>query len=235
VGSTASGKGAKLGMGDWADDDLVANVGALSPGGSSPAVNDWFWGGGAPDPTIIPWTWLSMPLQLRSDQPINHAEISRTGGSAAIADAATSQLAYGVFAASGELTTASVDDAQNFANFLIAYYANPLVRCPVLTFDLVHRTVDERWRILDRELGDRVTLGPGVVPSPSGPITLPVPAGLPIGATSLVIEGIAHSSSVTGRVTEWTTAPLLGSTPGTEGPWFRVDTSRMDGTDVMPF
>ena len=74
--TSASGKGARLGMGEWTDDDLIGNVTLPTPS-SSLVVNDWFWGGGAPDAVVIPWTWLQMPLQMRADQPINTAAITR--------------------------------------------------------------------------------------------------------------------------------------------------------------
>jgi len=233
--TSASGKGAVMGMGEWTDDDLIVDVERpTSP--ASLVVNDWFWGSGAPDATVIPWTWLTVPIELRADQPINSAAITRVNQAAATVNATASQTTYGVFAAATTLDTISPDDAANLAAFLTTYYANPLMRCPTITMSLVPRTDEERWRILGREIGDRFTLGPGTVQDAPGHTTvLPVPAGLPIGAQSLVIEGIQHASSVTDRVAEWTTAPLLGSSPGVEGPWFRLGSSRLDGTDALPF
>src|SRR6185369_1320842 len=76
----------------------------------------------APAATVIPWTWLTMPLELRADQPINSAQITRTGGSTATSNNTTSQASYGVFAASASLDTASPDDAGNFASWLTTYY-----------------------------------------------------------------------------------------------------------------
>jgi hypothetical protein len=235
VATSASGKGAILGMGEWGDDDLITDVERPTPSAAL-VVNDWFWGGGAPDVTVIPWTWLQMPLAMRPDPPINSVSVTRNNSSASIANSPASQATYGVFAASASLDTISLDDAANFAAFLVAYYANPLMRCPIITMSLVPRTDEEKWRILGRELGDRFTLGPGTVQDyPGHTVILPVPAGLPAGVRSLVIEGIHHSSSVTDRIVEWTTAPLLGSAPGVEGPWFRLDYSALGGSDVMAF
>jgi len=72
---------------------------------------------------------------------------------------------------------------------------------------------------------------------PGHTTTLPIPAGLPAGARSMVVEGIHHTSSVYDRIVEWTTSPLLGPTPGTEGPWFRLDSSipAPGGTDRLAF
>lgn len=231
----ASGHGAPLGMGEWGDDDLITDVERPTPSAAL-VVNDWFWGGQPPVPTIIPWTWLQAPIEMRIDQPINSAEITPTGGNSSSASNFPSQATYGVFSASASLDTISIDDAQNFATWLVTYYANPLLRVPVLTLSLIHRTDEERWRILGREAGDRITLGPGTIQdAPGHLVTLPVPAGLPPGAVSFVIEGFHHTSSPTERTVEWTTAPLIGTTPGIPGPWFRWDYSRLDGTDVIPF
>jgi len=192
--------------------------------------------GGPPAVTVIPWIWLQVPLELRANPPINSAQITRTNQTAATTNNITSQATYGVFAASATLDTVSPDDAQNFANWLTYVYANPLVRTPTLTLSLVYRTDDERALILGLEIGQRITLGPGTVQDYPGHTTaIPVPAGLPPGALSMLIEGIHHTSSVTDRIVEWTTSPLLGATPGAEGPWFRLDSSVLDGTDYLPF
>lgn len=233
--SSASGKGALMGMGEWGDDDLIVDVERPTQAASL-VVNDWFWGSGPPDVTIIPWTWLQTPIELRADQPINSAAVTRVDQATAYSNSTTSQATYGTFAVSAQLDTASPDDAANFAAFLTTYYANPLLRAPTFTLSLVHRTDEERWRILGREIGDRFTLGPGTVQDYVGHTTvLPVPVGLPAGALSLVIEGIHHESSVTDRTVEWTTAPLIGSVAGVEGPWFRLNYSALDGTDALPF
>lgn len=234
---SASGKGAVLGMADWTDDDLITDVERPTPSAAL-VVNDWFWGGQAPPATLIPWTWLSMPLSLRTDPPINSTTITQAGGADVTASVAASQAAYGSFPATATLNTILAADARNFGQWIVNYYANPLVRCPVWTLDMTQRLADEeKWRILGREIGDRVTLAPSVITDPATgqKITLPVPAGLPPGALSVIIAGITHTSSVTSRLVTWTMAPLLGSTPGVEGPWFRLDYSRTDGTDVLPF
>jgi hypothetical protein len=207
-------------------------------------VNDWFWGGGAPDATIIPWTWLTVPLELRVDQPINAASITRTGFDTRTAVNAASKTTFGTFPASGSLDTASTDDAANYAAFLVAYYNNPKLRCPTITISLENRNTEDIWAVLGREIGDRITLGPGTVQDyPGHTITLPVPDGLPAAVRSGVIEGIRHfSSAVSGRTTEWTTAPLLGATAGSQGPFFRLGSfpsdaegSLLDGTDALAF
>lgn len=214
-------------------------VGGPRPGGKRPDV--WVIGGLPPPVTIIPWTWLSAPIQFRPDQPINSVSVTRVNQAAVTVPAASagtsaSQATYGLFAAATTLDTISTDDATNLATFLTTYYANPLMRAPKLTLSLVYRTDAERQVILGVTIGSRITLGPGTVQdAPGHTIVLPVPSTLPPGVLSLVVEGIRTESSVTDRITEWTTAPLLGASPGTEGTWFRIDTSVLGGTDVIPF
>lgn len=209
-------------------------VGRLRPGGRRPTPAAV---GGLPPPvTVIPWTWLTMPLELRADPPINSATITRTGASAAASNNTTSQGTFGVFSAATSLDTASPDDATNFATWLTTYYANPLLRSPTVTLWLVPRTDAERAIILAREIGDRITLGQGTVQDFAGDTTiLGIPAGLPASVQSFVIEGIQHTSSVTDRTVQWTCAPLIGTAAGTEGPWFRADTSVIGSSDQIPF
>jgi len=209
----------------WRGPGRISTSGVAFPG-TPPAV------------TVIPWIWLQAPLELRSDPPINSAQITRAGQPTSNVNNTTSQTTYGVFAASTDLDTISPDDATNFGAWLVASYATPLLRAPTLTLSLVPRTDTERWLILNLEIGQRITLGPGTVQDFPGHTTvIPVPAGLPPAALSFVIEGIHHTSSVTDRVVEWTTSPLIGTTPGAEGPWFRLDSSLSSpsGTDVLPF
>jgi hypothetical protein len=233
VATSASGKGRYLGIMEWDDNDLVPIVAIPTPA-SSTVVNDWFWGGYAPVATVIPWTWLMTPLELRMDQPLNSVQI--TGKSSVVASSTNtgSQSTYGTFSATATLTTFSPDDAASFAQFLTTFYGNPLLRAPTFTFPLHPRLPEEKWRILGREIGDRFTLGRGLLQPSNIPIA--VPAGLPSGARSLVIEGIQHSSSaMDGRVVTWTTSALVGNTAGAPGPWFYLDRSFTDQTDMMPF
>jgi hypothetical protein len=224
-------------MGPFTDDDMITDVDHPTPG-SPLVVNDWFWTG-APDPILIPWTWLSMPLSLRQDAPINSAQITGLSGVVAQANNTAAQNQFGTFSASGTLTTALQADAANFGQFLVTYYGNPLLRCPTWTFDLTGPQFyadENKWKVLGRELGDRVTLTSSTLTDSGGTtVTLPVPAGLPAAARNLTIEGIQHASSPTVRTVTWTTGPLLGPTPGVEGPWFRLDYSFLGGTDARPF
>jgi hypothetical protein len=67
-------------------------------------------------------------------------------------------------------------------------------------------------------------------------VATPNPTAWPAGVTELVIEGIEHTiGSDDARWVRWKTAPVVGSTPGTAGPWFRLGESRTGGTDLLPF
>lgn len=238
MATSASGKGRWLGMGEWGDDDLITDVERPTPAAAL-VVNDWWWTG-PPTPTLIPWTWLTTPLELRQDKPINYAAITGTSNVVAVATNSTSQTTYGTFSATGTIYTDLVRDAANLAAFLVTYYSSPLLRVPTWTIDLVPRiasgNAEEVWRVLGRGIGDRVTLGPVTLTDSGGTtVTLPVPSQLPAAAQSIVIEGIAQVSSPTIRTVTWTSSPLLGTTPGTPGPWFQLDYSALDGTDLAPF
>jgi len=63
----------------------------------------------------------------------------------------------------------------------------------------------------------------------------PTMGGWPEGTTDLVIEGISDTIGLNVRTRSLRTSPVIGSTPGTVGPWFRFDTSTLGGTDLMPF
>jgi hypothetical protein len=183
---------------------------------------DWYWGAYPPAPAEIPYDWLASPVTFRLDKPINVAEVTRTGGAAARATSAASVTEYGEYARAFTIESTVDDDPANLAAFTVAYHADPRVRCPQLTVDLLPRTDLERWRILDLSIGDRITV--------TG-----VPATWPEGADSLVIEGARHVCADGGRTVTWNTVPVVGEDPGVPGPWFRLDESLLDGTDLLPF
>lgn len=194
-------------------------------------------GGLPPAVTVIPWTWFaSDQLAIRVNQPINSMQVTGTSNILSVSNNATSQSAYGVFAASSTLDTDVVADAAVFATFITTFYANPVASAPTLTLDLVPRTDAERLLILGMEIGMRFTFGPGTgTDGMGGTIPIPVPGGLPPAVLSMVIEGVAHSSSVNVRTVTWNTTGLIGTTQGSAGPWFRLDSSTLDGTDIVPF
>jgi hypothetical protein len=176
----------------------------------------------APVPVAIPFTWLLPPWPLRSDPPINAATIDQTGGATAYAANTASQAEYGVVSSTATLDTLLAQDAVNYATWLVNYYTVPRVRVPALTIDLAPRSDDERATILALEIGRRITL--------TG-----MPVGYPAEATNLVVEGTLEQNSVTGGTVTLATSPMIGSVAGTPGPWLRLGSSRLGGTDVTPF
>lgn len=121
-------------------------------------ANDTFWGGFPPTPTVIPYSWLTPPARWRSDQPRNVAQITRTGGGTARAVNAASVAAVGERPFTATLDTRVVDDPANYAAWIVANYTSPRQRMPQLRLNLAARTPTECWRILEREIGDRISI-----------------------------------------------------------------------------
>jgi hypothetical protein len=128
-------------------------------------ANDTFWGGYPPTPTQIPYSWLTPPARFRSDQPRNVAQVTRTGGGTARAVSAASVDAVGERPFSATLDTQVVADPASLADWIVANYTSPRQRMPQLRLNLLSRTPTECWRILEREIGDRISItgAPGEV------------------------------------------------------------------------
>lgn len=194
-------------------------------------ATDWFFGGYPPEPTQIPYGWLTPPVRARPDKPTNDATVQRTGGGSSRAADQDSQNEYGVKTASGtlELDTVLAADPPSLAAYIIALYATqpgevPRMRCPQLKINLCQDglTTENRQTILALGRGQRISI-------------TDTPATWPAGLSELVVEGVAHSIAVDERTVTWNTSPVIGTTPGTAGPWFRLDDSVIDGTDILPF
>lgn len=191
------------------------------------SLSDYFWGFTPPVPTQIPYTWLSPPFRARADQPINDVAITRTGGETAYLVNSTSIDSYGDFTGGGQISLATVsrDDPLSYATWIVNYYSGHRMRCPSLTVNIFGgvRTDAEVWRILGVKIGTRIQI--------TG-----APATWPEGTTSLIVEGIAHQVGQNVRTVTWNTSPVIGGTPGTVGPWFRLNgASLINGVDVLPF
>lgn len=220
----SSGKGRFLGAGKIRLGQLLLRPDLIAGDQASPVAFDWMLGNTPPHVTCIPYNWLVQPLRFRPDKPINVADVSNASGATARTVNTTSTAEYGEFPApSGlQLDTQTPPDLANLGAHLVGFYANPRMRCPALTFDLLQHTDTERWLILAREVGDRIRL--------TG-----TPATWPDGATSLLIEGVEHTVGIDQRQVVWNTSPIVGSAAGTPGPWFRADASATDGTDILAF
>lgn len=198
------------------------------PGSSAAAdvLNHYWWGTGIvtpPPPIEIPLLWLSQPLPHRMDPPYNTAEVTQAdGGRAARRRNRTSIAEVGVQPYTATLGTAVGADVAALAAYVIAQRGEARVRSPRLTVDLLYRTPSEQRHLLRIRRGRRVLI--------TG-----VPAGFPEGADSLLVVGVSHEIGVATRLLHLTTAAVVGSTPGTPGPWFRLGTSVAGGTDTVPF
>lgn len=218
--SDIRGYGRYLGM-IGGDSFLLDRAGVFPADNAAPILNDWTWQPGPPAPVEIPYHWLAgfQPLRIRPDKPLTSAAVGIDGGSTATAQDTASIAAYGDNAFSATLHSATPGDATALAQWVVAYYATdpddvPRARFPQLLIRLSGRTQPEMHRILSVGIGTRISI-------------TDAPATWPQGASEQVVEGIRHSLGEA-RDVEWTTAPMVGSAPGVEGPWFRADVSYAD-------
>lgn len=224
--STVSGLGRYLGA-IGGTSALIANVDVFPAGTSAAVVADWFFPAGPPTPVKIPFAWLTTPLSSSPDKPFTTAAVTQAAGNTSRAKAAASLAEYGQNEFTATLNTTVDGEAPSLSTFVLAYYATPpgsvpRTRFPSLLLILNGRTPAEQMRILGLGLGQRFSI-------------TDAPVSWPAGATEQVIEGVHHSASGDQRIVEWSTSPIIGSTPGVAGVWFRADSSAADGTDVAPF
>lgn len=171
---------------------------------------------GPPAPAEIPMCWLTQPVQLRLERPFTTAVVSQPGFGTAFATAnATSDYPF-----SANLSSATGGDAQNLADWVVAYRALALTRSPVLILDLMIRSDAERVMLLRIERNQRVKI--------TG-----TPPEYPQGAQHLIVSGITNTVGVVARKLRFTTRAVIGTTPGVSGPWFYYGASAWDGPDVI--
>lgn len=179
--------------------------------------------GGLPLPPLrIPICWLSDPVTLRMDQPTNYATITQDGGTEARSSDTASIAEYGQFPLAVTLQTACNADPANLAHWTKTYKATPRTRSPELIIDLLYRTDAEKQLIVEVQRGRRIQL--------TG-----VPPEFPEGASSLIVSGITHELGIKDRRVKWTTSAVVGAVAGVPGPWFRLGSSSLGGTHVVPF
>lgn len=180
-------------------------------------------GGLATTAVEIPFSWISPVLVRKPTVAITKARIDQAGGATAFASALPALVAqYGANTATTVLHTAVAADAQNLAHFLTTYQAVPRPRQPTLTLNLLQRTDAECLVILGVRLARRVHI-------------IGAPIGTPPGALSFTVEGIRHVIGVEERTVTWSSAALIGVATTAPGPWFRVGSSSVGGSDIVPF
>mgnify|MGYP002351990650 CR=1 FL=1 len=150
----------------------------------------------------IPYAWLLRGLRLQEERPINDVTASSTnGGSTRRTDVASIQR-YGVGAAPVTLDTAIDADPGNYADWMVAAYKTPRMRCPQLVIDLLPLTDSQRASLLALEIGDRIELTGG-------------PSTIPPDARHLIVEGFMPDEiGVETRRMTLNTSPLLGPSTG---------------------
>lgn len=222
--SSVRGYGRYLGMVGSAS-DLIAFASVFPPSTVGDILQDWTFQPGPPAPVQIPYGWLGDILQYRPEKPLTSAAVSRFGAGTARDRDNTAISEYGDNPFTAELHTACTADAPNLAKHVIDFYAQagqiPRSRMSSMTIQLTGRPQAELHRILSIKQGQRVRI--------SG-----APASWPAGMTEQIVEGIAHSYSG-GALITFLTSPVIGTTAGTAGPWFRLDVSALGGTDIVPF
>lgn len=222
---SALGRGRVTRTNEATFDQLFSRTDGFGSGMGAKAANDFFFGFTPPIPIQIPYDWLSPPLRARSDAPINDVSVARPGGLTAYQRNDTSVSRFGDFTATYTLDTAIDADLQAFANWVVSYYAISRSRCPSLMINLFgpKRTDADRLRVLGVAIGTRIQITGS-------------PATWPEGIFSLIVEGVTHQFGGNVRTVTWNTSPVIGSVPGTSGPWFRLNgVSQINGADVVPF
>lgn len=175
----------------------------------------------------IPYSWLQPPLRTRTDKPITTASVTQSGGTAAYAQDDDSLDEYGDNPFTTTLFTDCDADPANLAAFMLDYYATqpgdvPRTRFVSLRICLSKRTPAEQFM-----LHQGLTLGRRI-------LITGYPSTWPTGLPHQVVEGIHHTVGQM-REVELTTSPVIGSSHGVAGPWFRLGVSTWGGTDVVPF
>lgn len=205
-------------------DDLIARPDVIN----SPlddVLNDYVFASSVfPAPVTLDYTWITQPLAWRPVPPSNSMTATRSDGNSATVINPTSIAEYGTFDPGGvNLDTAIDADTTSLATFVTTYEGIFLQRPPVLTFDLLPRTVTECWQILSVVEGTRIILA-------NTPLTWPAEC------VSVFVDGIAHTIGLDDRLVTFTCSPLIGQAAGQVGPWFKADTSYpTDFLDVVPF
>lgn len=223
----AHGRGFRLGDSEWGIEDMVGRLGVLDQQRAMAAVvNDYFWDT-TPAPVVIPYSWLSPPMRFRADQPINDPAITVAGSSgAARAPNATSINRYGDYGQPVTLTTSVPADADSLAAWLAARYADFRMRCPSLTINLLNANLQpaDVQKVLGVKIGDRLLI-------PDAPATWPQ------GTNTLIVEGIGKQVLIDRcRYITFNTSPVIGTNPGTPGPYFRWGSSTWgSSSDLIPF
>jgi hypothetical protein len=180
-------------------------------------------GGLAPSVVEIPFSWIADSLTRKPTPAITKAAVTQQGGLTAHSSASAALVRqYGALEALVTLDTACDADPANLATMLTTYRAVPRPRQPTLTFNLFARTDAEALLLLGVTLAQRVRI-------------VGAPTSTPPGAVNFVVEGIRHTAAVDQRLLVWSTAALIGATTTDPGPWFRIGSSALGGTDVMPF
>ena len=176
----------------------------------------WLWEANAA--TTIPATSLDAGLawDLDNERRVTVATVTRPDRPSVIVRAPAWRT-LGVYDRTEAVLVDSGPQAEAIAQSWITGHALPQQRSTEVAVDLVacQATVD---------LDALATLGPGTIVAVSG-----LPAESPAGLTRVVVEGIADQVSTSGWLRTMTVTPAPPQNLAT----FRLDTSTLDGSDLI--
>lgn len=173
-------------------------------------------------PIEVPYTLIGSPFQTKRDLPINSATVQQAGNGAVgyAQDTTSIESAVGEQPFETSLECASKSAPAVLASFVVHQFVTPKTRPLELLFDVDNFAAADQLKLLSLAIGDRIQ------------ITNP-PAGWPSSLAHLSIEGRKMTAGSQNLLT-LTGSPVLGS-PGGSDTWFRLGTSALGGTDVLPF
>lgn len=178
----------------------------------------------APVAATIDLSWLSGQWQQRIQQPINVIVVTSGDGTQVTTRNTASVAEYGEYAPSStvSLGSAVTEDADNYGAWLTTNYADPRVRAPAMTIDLIAKSNAIRHTVLSREISDRIAM--------SG-----LPVNAPEGIGAQFIEGVTHRINTRRRTVTFNTSPLVATTPGVMPTWPVVGTATVGASTLIPF
>jgi hypothetical protein len=223
-------RGFRLRSTRWGLHGMLGRIDVLDQANTLAAVVDDLYWDSTPTPTTIDYTWIIQPVAFRLDPPINDVSVTDGSNNSARRFDLDSIAEFGTkLPASGyQLATEVPADADCLAAHVIEYYAVPppdvqRQRCSQITIDLFALTPDQQATVLGIDDGDRIVIAN-------------TPSTWPAGADSLIVEGRANDIGVSRRRLTLNTSPVIGSSLGEPGPYFRWGTSVWGSTtDLIPF
>lgn len=139
--------------------------------------------------------------KMDDQSQINRQTVALPSGYTATAEDTASIASYGVYAGSSTILSTVEDEADSAAQYRVNVYAQPLVRVPQCTVQLIAQDSTTVANILGVELGDLVTL--------TG-----LPTQAPTSSMDFFVEGYTEVIGSEGQGWVWTANLSPGDIPG---------------------